>query len=454
MTVALLEMKLNSIFHRLPTIRILMPNLLSENDPINRISREFDGLIPLPPINVRHGFRYSDNQGIVSLKLFRYSGVGRYILYKLSELYEVIDGHKGAHCVLLSGTSFAPGSPRYNIDIPVSYLLKPQNETEQKISYSFMDVFSEKISGVSDPAEKKKAYRNLVERLSEKDELFGSGKSQINRIFDELDGNRRRILKIVGSYEDAEYVSSIFNAYNTEQKSLALDSGNDFEDENANFISRTKVHTFAYQDKQVLVAPLMSMERGHNILTDLVDELDESFNKSKVAAFGAAIFLCRPYYVPDDFGLLINRINSWYMSAIKEYPQGDKQITLKEEVKKLVNTSYKELDIFNRASLGYETLEDEERRRLLTDTFVNTWQLEGRLIRGGMDANVYFADSSFAPNTKSGVDNDSIKTSMLLGWKHLWREILDNPFDDLNKTLLRELYSIRLDGLKIINVAE
>lgn len=456
MTVALLEIKLNSVFIGIPTIRILMPKLLNDDDPINRITREFDGIIPQPPIGARFGFKFGDKDGEPTLKLFRYLGVGRYILNRLSHLYEVVDEHRGAHCILLSGTSYAPGSSKYNIDIPVSYLLKSNNEKNNKIRYEFLDTFSEKVSGING-AEKYQAYTNIIRRLSEKEELFGSGISKLDQIFEELDEGRKKLLMVVGSYEDSGFVSDKFNNSRSEYSSIPLSRGHEETDKRKETFLRQKVHTFGEMKHEVLVAPLKAMDRGHNILAEL-DKDKESYDSKgnqKVAAFGGTVFLNRPFTIPDDFGVLINNLNYCYMDTINN--EKYEATTVKEEVENLRRKIYKELTSFDKACFGYSSLERADRERLLVDTFIDTWQLEGRLIRGGVDARVYFADSSFAPNTKEGVENDSISTSMLLGWKYLWKDILENPVNEkegLIKTILEELYSIRLEGLKDINVAE
>ena len=66
-------------------------------------------------------------------------------------------------------------------------------------------------------------------------------------------------------------------------------------------IRRGNVGAFA-DDPQalVLVAPLLAVERGHNIL-----------NRVGKAAFGVVLFLSRPHPVPNDLGLAVFAINDW-----------------------------------------------------------------------------------------------------------------------------------------------
>ncbi|MBD2539662.1 hypothetical protein [Coleofasciculus sp. FACHB-SPT36] len=46
----------------------------------------------------------------------------------------------------------------------------------------------------------------------------------------------------------------------------------------------------------------MALECGYNIL-----------NHQKIAAFGAALFFCRPMPVPDDWQSTVRQLNAWVL---------------------------------------------------------------------------------------------------------------------------------------------
>src|SRR5207249_4064038 len=67
-------------------------------------------------------------------------------------------------------------------------------------------------------------------------------------------------------------------------------------------LPRGLAHHFALTGAWILIAPLMAIERGHNII-----------NADGSAAIGAAFFLVRPHPRPDDLGFAIHSINRWAM---------------------------------------------------------------------------------------------------------------------------------------------
>ncbi len=454
MTVALFEIKLFLVFQNMEAIKAIEPQIFKDITAPRKLSREYDGVVPKPPVYLQFGFRYNTKDERPTIKFIKYDGVGRYVLNRLSYLYEKLDDKRGAHCILLSGTSFAPGSAKYHIDIPVSYILKSKNEKKSKIEYEFMDQFSEKISGV--PQEKiKQPYNVFVENLCKKDELFKNSKSKLEKMFDSIE-ERRKMLFVTGSYEEAKHVSGQLQLRCREQnKNFSFPCLQKIADEGA--YPKQKFHAFGQEEKHNgLVAPLKAVDRGHNVLIEALDnDAFDSEGNEKIAAFGGAVILKRPYYIPDDYSVFVNNTNYCYM---KETNKSSQQFqTLQGEADNLKQAIYEEAQNFKLISYGYRGLEGDIKKRLLVDTFIDTFQLEGRLIRGGVDAKVYYGDSSLAPNTKNGIENDTLKTSMLLGWKYLWRDIRENPFDkdqELQKKILEELYSIRFEGFENINIAE
>src|SRR6266700_2413605 len=67
----------------------------------------------------------------------------------------------------------------------------------------------------------------------------------------------------------------------------------------AGTLRRSLLEHLPKQPARFLVAPLQSIERGHNILV------------GEEAAIGSVYFLVRPYPVPGDIHAAINKINTW-----------------------------------------------------------------------------------------------------------------------------------------------
>ncbi len=98
---------------------------------VHRPPRDYLPVVPEAPVGNILGFLYKcDRRNFKKsgkLEYFRYVGVGRTLLLRFPTLFAV-DGWDGAHTVLISGTSYAPGSPSYHISVQPTVLLKPAQE--------------------------------------------------------------------------------------------------------------------------------------------------------------------------------------------------------------------------------------------------------------------------------------------------------------------------------------
>lgn len=148
---------------------------------------------------------------------------------------------------------------------------------------------------------------------------------------------------------------------------------------------------------ELLIAPLMAVERGHNIL-----------NAQRNAAFGTALFLARPHPRPDDLALAVFAINDWATRFARDEP-GLAQGTFSKLA--VAADSLDEAGLaFRHVARGewrrllsrryiYSRLSDPEKRSFTWDQLVTIWQVIGRLVRGGVPARVVFVDARFAPRT-------------------------------------------------------
>lgn len=111
---------------------------------ILRPPKEYLAMIPESPVGNLLGFLYRPNKaGGGILKYFRYLGVGESLLLNFDKLLE-IDGWDSAHIVLVSGTSYAPGSSAFHIPIRPSLLLKSRSLTDPILQGKF--VFSPQLN--------------------------------------------------------------------------------------------------------------------------------------------------------------------------------------------------------------------------------------------------------------------------------------------------------------------
>jgi hypothetical protein len=267
-----------------------------------------------------------------------------------------------------------------------------------------------RLSG-TDPKVRPAAARALAMRLGSPGR--GGGASPLE---EELalvgDDNRRRAILLVGSYKEANTVADTLHGldrWRGRVRVLAADDadldqsvrGTDAAGaEHAVTLRRGDLAMFAEDhDAELLVAPLLAVERGHNIL-----------NTERNAAFGTALFLARPHPRPDDLALAIFAVNDWVCRFVRDQRRPDNRegpATFGELVAKAAGLDRAGLDFRHEARQEwrrllsrryvYSRLSPWEKRAFAWDQLVTMWQVIGRLVRGGVPARVVFVDASFAP---------------------------------------------------------
>lgn len=392
------------------------------------MSPEYQTFVPINPLGIQFGFRYDGgsevfNQG-GTLSVFRYVGVGRYILQFFNQLFLHLDDKAGAHTVLLSATSFAPGSTRYHIKIPVQYALCRRDNAQPDVEYVFCpgSVVSGKVE-----KDRTEALRKQMKHLI-----------RDNYLLNELNNappGRQRALLVTGSYDEAKDCAKYLNEHPSfSGKVYALTKKLDPGDESWQ-IERQKVTSFAETDGKILIAPRAALERGLNILTP--------GNQGAVAAFSLLFYLVRPYPVPYDLSGMASLLNDF---AMENYLNtNNARLTLYEEMMNLKQKAYQMQREFFRISYGYRQL-GSQRIPVLMDLLVSCAQLEGRLIRGSVPqpAKVIFLDESFSPPDAKGKVSTA-QTSMLSGWE----EVLNPSHLTIEEQkLIKLLYGFRQQGLK------
>lgn len=224
-----------------------------------------------------------------------------------------------------------------------------------------------------------------------------------------LPPGRDQILLLVGSYEEAAAVADTLHNLNPRWRDrvLRLVSDDQEIDEDAEAPSSHRARVLRRGDVEhlkdlnadVLVAPLLAVERGHNILND-----------DAVAAIGTVYFLARPNPHPDDLFLAVHAVNDWIVRAQQD---GDfarwvaSAETIEagaEEVRRRARSRWYRL---LRRSTAWSRLGDD-REQITWDVLVLMWQVIGRLVAAGSWPGW---SSSMPPSPPAGRPNPRSRTA-------------------------------------------
>jgi hypothetical protein len=424
-------------------------------DLLHRPPKDFLPVLPESPVGNILGFLYKperSNKKAGKLYYFRYVGVGRALLLNFPKLFAV-DAWDGPHTILISGTSYAPGSPAYHISIKPTVLLQSRTgEAGIAESQFFLSPKQNQpgnyiaLSGLP-PAKRKLAAKEMVEamcRSVKRSENF------LDRVFQDLEqrkqqhpqwwNDRDRILIVVGSYEESEWVASILQSRYRLQ--IMDDDGiatlrRDNAPSYLPGIPRSEIRNLKDLSTQIVVAPLMALERGHNIL-----------NAQGKAVFGAVLFLNRPMPIPDNWQSTVQQLNAWALKHEKDstlYEEAQStlgNLTLTQVADIFYHNAAAEMINLNYTAWSFKQLTKDERSVLCWTQLVSIWQIIGRLVRGGVPAVVHFMDVKFAPNSAIG-EQDSESTSLLVAII----KVLE-PYIESEDILARSLYGTFLNALQ------
>lgn len=421
---------LATLHHRLDRVSFMWPQVeaamhldTADNELSRRPPLDYAPVVPEAPMGNVLGFQYlpdepgpgGDDRRSGTLRFFRCAGVGRELLLNLPSLgADPANGRPGPHVLLMSGTSWAGTSTRAHLLVPVKAVLKPDEPALQAIRRtSFRTHFLYDSGGPltlsgTRPDARAGVLRQIVTRLGKS--IAGQPSPLDHELRQIQDEGRRRALLLVGSYPEAATAANLLQEiprWSGRVRVLVADdaeletpgsSGTISHDElaQATAVRRGDLAAFAEDpDAELLVAPLLAIERGHNIL-----------NAQRTAAFGVVFFLARPHPRPDDLSLAVFAINDWVTRFVRDQP-GLPTGTFS----KLVS----EAGQLDAAGLAFRHLARREWRRLLSrryaysrlspaeqtsfawDQMVTIWQVIGRLVRGGVPARVVFVDAAFAP---------------------------------------------------------
>lgn len=403
-------------------------SLLSRRPPLDYLP-----LVPESPMGNVLGFQFvaddrgsgqSRAQGLEGrtgdLRFFRCAGVGRELMLRMHEL-TAADSRPGPHVILMSGTSWAGTSSRYHVQVPVhAVLLPPAAEAEAIGKSEFREEFllgpdgkMLRLSG-TDSSLRPVVLEQMLTQLAVS-AIPGDPSplaAELEAIEDPL---RRRILLLTGSYEEARlaarFLSAIPEWSGRVCRLVPDDADLDHSWELAaagrggRTLRRGDIAGFAATGADVLIAPLLAVERGHNIL-----------NEEGQAAIGTLYFLARPHHRPDDINLAVQAIDSWavrtsrdgtFARLIAAHGSLDKAGTaFRQQARRLWR------HLLTRR-IAWSSLPRDEQEAFTWDQLVVMWQVIGRLVRGGVPARVVFVDAAFAPRRASLSGSDTPSTSLL-----------------------------------------
>ncbi|QSF46191.1 pPIWI_RE_Z domain-containing protein [Paenibacillus tianjinensis] len=356
-----------------------------------------------------------------TFKAVHYSGVGRLLLQDWNSAFEHSDSHQGPAIVLMSGTSYAPGSPHYDVDIKPTWLLE-SNWEPPKIHQQYYPLF-ESGSGIpisvsgQDEERRSGSLKRMTTLLLHKfeNELAEWRKVQTNR----------RILIIVNSYADVEDVAAVLKMNPVwRERFRQLSRGTDEIDESK--FMRSELERFYHEPADILIAPLLAISRGYNIL-----------DEEKGSLFGSVFFLVRPYPVPNDMAYTIQLLHARLPSMLNQIEREKihylKAVTLiRRESNKLFHRIYRKQDYWS-------SLTSKERRTIAWFTFVPIWQTIGRMLRKGTSARVFYCDSKFAAQPLNVDGNESMLD--------YWHNIMNS---NESNSAFRSLYGPFIDSIQMM----
>jgi hypothetical protein len=410
----------------------------------HRPPEDYRAVIPTSPMGNVLAFQYirrnDDDHAAGDLRFFRCLGVGRWLLIHLHDLFAG-DGIAGPHVLLLSGTSWAGASPRYHVQVPVSGVLRaPANEIEAINTSRFERQFVPDRSGkpvrVSGRygQERIHAIQTILNNLA-KPAGPGNGPSALEHTRDTLPTGRQRVLLLVGSYDEARHAREFLETLRPDWRERVLHLVPDDDQYDSQWqtsqagLQRGMVSQFASTDAWILIAPLLAVERGHNIL-----------NEDDQAAIGAAYFLVRPHPRPDDISYAIQSINRWAIDHYQDrawFQQSEATNPAPIDIARMGNNfrtaAYRQWRSWLRLPMIYSTLPRSERDAVTWSQLVTIWQVIGRLVRGGSPARVFFCDAAFDPMVYRSTEDTtgSPGVSLLTGM----RDVLQPYFDATDTTI-------------------
>jgi len=334
------------------------------------------------------GLKKTDDEDIV---LFRQFAFGRSLMKDLPYLRTDTKGNPaGPHVILLSGSSWAEGSYEYHVNRPVNYILEADSGKRAFLEKTrfYESGFPERVSGAGDD-----------QRMAQ---LHSVTQKAAPLIVKEYERKAGKILLVVNSYAQAQEVQQTLEAVlrksNCPARVCRMISDAISIQNDQGTVRRGEVSRFAKMSEEILIAPAMAIERGHNI----VDENGHS-------ALCAVFFMVRPMAVPDDIQQWGSKLNGFVETHCKPSPH-ESLFAYNARIRQFAAQQWAKMS--KSKSFGLAELDDAERKDVVATLFVLILQIFGRLARvtdvTKPEPHVYFIDGAFRRRESKQDDFDCL----------------------------------------------
>ena len=323
--------------------------------------------------------------------MYRQFAFGRSLMKDLPYLKTDVHGNPmGPHVVLLSGSSWAEGSYEYHVNRPVNYILEADSDKRAFLEKTcfFESGFPERISGAADD--------------QRAEQLRIVTKKTVDLIIREYERKAGKILLVVNSYVQAQEVQEVLGTALRKVNSpisicrMISDASETRDEEGA--VRRGEVGRFAEMKEDILIAPAMAIERGHNI----VDERGHS-------ALSAVFFMVRPMPVPNDIQQAGSKLNGLAEAQCKRN-LNEPMFAYNARMRQFASQQWAKMS--RSKAFGLADLDEEARRDIVATLFILILQIFGRLARvtdvTKPEPHIYFIDGAFRRREEKPDDFDCL----------------------------------------------
>ena len=362
------------------------------------------------------GLKKTDEEDII---LFRQFAFGRSLMKDLPYLRTDQHGNPaGPHVILLSGSSWAEGSYEYHVNRPVNYILEADAEKRMFLEKTrfFESGFLERISGAGDD-QRMAQLRSVTQKA-------------VDLIVREYERKAGKILLVVNSYAQAlevqQALETALRKANCSARTCRMIADAINAPSGEDTVRRGEVSRFAQMNADILIAPAMAIERGHNI----VDEYGHS-------ALSAVFFMVRPMAVPDDIQQKGSKLNGLVESHCKRETQ-ESLFAYNARIRQFAARQWNKM--CKTKAFGIAELSEDERKDVVATLFVLILQIFGRLARvtdvSRPAPHAYFIDGAFRRRPEKAEDFDCLSE---LG-QYLEKLMTQKESSEIAKTLYAPFY--------------
>lgn len=280
----------------------------------------------------------------------------------------------------LSATAWFPGSPLCHVHGDLRFLLP---DPSRSIKFSLESVGPE-ISGVSEPEKRGRNMEELGQALWPRLEAERAHLQQ-----DPATAGQSKMLLVTGSYVEALHaaqgLAQAMGGMPRSQQTLWVVQPTATLSPLYHTISPRDIETFGPSDAWILIAPLLVVSRGHNILQ--APSKHDALQGSR-SAVGGIYLLVRPVPSLSDASRLLAHVTATQALVSSELPALERITYEREQARRRY-----EHFLWNAGA--FSKLPAELRHEVLCDVLVELAQLAGRARRGGTSAHIHLVDAAF-----------------------------------------------------------